>query len=252
MREKLVYAVLVAFILCLMGLGYFFQNPTNKTSSKPKEASEQKQPPLIRDESYVTTELNGETLSKYSVDWWTWLYSIPRNKISPVIDRDGSSCGFNQKGDVWFLAGSAGDDHQYVRDCTVPRGKHIFFPVLTMVSITNPVCYSAQIDADIEQDKLLKIEVVLDNKILPDPKKFKAKSPGCFRLKGYVSGMYDGLGVYPVASDGYWILIKPPEPGPHILRFKAEYILHNKNEQEENQEQENTFVQNIQYNLLIQ
>jgi hypothetical protein len=258
MRESLIYILFALVLALLSGWAYFAAYSENGMAPEPTDADLNKplssQPPtLTPDDSFVLTELKGQNLSYYSALWWTWIYSIPREKVSPIIDPDGQSCGFNQSGDVWFLAGTPGDDLKYVRDCSIPRGKHIFFPVFTLISKTKPICSSAQIRAEIEPERLLSIEVVLDDKIIPDPTKFRAKSPGCFRLKGYIQGKYDGLGVYPVATDGYWILLKPLEPGLHTLRFKAEYATSRATHNEGKEEAAKVGIrQDVIYNLKIE
>ncbi len=258
MREKLIYSLFIAVIGLLAAIAYFLTY-TEPQGSKAQEGEKtgQKQntaqpPALTPDDSFVLTELNGQTLQQFAVHWWTWIYSIPRDKVSPVIDPDGKSCGYNQAGDVWFLAGSPGDDLRYVRDCTIPKGKHIFFPVFTLISKSKPICSSAQIHAEIEPDRLLSVEVTLDNKIIPDPRKFRAKSPGCFRLKGYIQSRYESMGIYPVATDGYWILLKPLEPGTHTLRFKVQYVMGSRDKGKNEGEKKANFIQDVMYNLKIE
>lgn len=247
MRERIVYLIFVVVLALLSGLTYFVFREDQGAIQTPSSPSASIQK-LIPDGSFAVTELKGFSLSEYSVLWWTWIYSIPKNKVNPVIDPDGKSCSFNQSGDVWFLAGSPGDNQRYIRDCIIPKGKHLFFPIITLISTTKAMCQDAILKAEIDSDYIKKIEVTLDDKILPDPLKFHAASPGCFRLKGYLDG-YSGLGRYPVASDGYWILMNPLDAGEHVLSFRAEYYFKNKDKKEE---EKPDFIQNVQYRLTVE
>ena len=48
---------------------------------------------------------------------------------NPVFDTSGQYCALRQVGDVWFLAGAFGGP-PVVRNCEVPAGKSLFFPLI--------------------------------------------------------------------------------------------------------------------------
>lgn len=56
----------------------------------------------------------------------TWALSIPYSN-NPILDPTGDDGDLNQKGPVWFLAGTFGTHAE--RSVKVPRGKAIFFPL---------------------------------------------------------------------------------------------------------------------------
>src|SRR5438067_13108910 len=62
--------------------------------------------------------------------WWKWAAQIPTT-LSPVSDRNGFLCRIGQPGTFFFLAQSAGGA-PVTRTCTVPAGRAIFFPVITL------------------------------------------------------------------------------------------------------------------------
>ena len=72
----------------------------------------------------------GLSYAQWSAKWWQWAWSIPSD-INPILDKTGGAdCGVDQSGPVWYLAGTAGFNAE--RDCTVPAGKMIFFPIINL------------------------------------------------------------------------------------------------------------------------
>ncbi len=77
----------------------------------------------------ATPTVLGKTIGEWSEKWWQWAYSIP-TPSNPMLDTSGAYCDVGQRGPMWFLAGYfIGDGTPVVRDCTVPRGKYILFPI---------------------------------------------------------------------------------------------------------------------------
>jgi hypothetical protein len=69
----------------------------------------------------------GINQNEWSVAWVQWIMSIPLTP-SPLLDTTGASCAENQSGKVWFLAGDWVEG-PVVRECYIPAGKSLFFPV---------------------------------------------------------------------------------------------------------------------------
>src|SRR5437867_1446450 len=67
--------------------------------------------------------------NKLSSQWWQWALSIPTGE-NPMLERDTTTerCTVGQRGDVWFLAGIFGVGSA-TRNCAVPEGTGLFFPV---------------------------------------------------------------------------------------------------------------------------
>lgn len=66
----------------------------------------------------------------WAAEWWKWAGSIPLDK-NPIYDGTGEFCHLGQSGPVWFLAGS-NDETGVVRECTIPAGKAIFYPIINV------------------------------------------------------------------------------------------------------------------------
>jgi hypothetical protein len=76
----------------------------------------------------------GQSYADWAVAWWKWIDSIPY-AVNPLQDHTGQDCAEDQSGQVWFLAGvSGGAGGTANLSCTLPAGKHIFFPIVNFIN----------------------------------------------------------------------------------------------------------------------
>ena len=164
----------------------------------------------------------GSTYGQWTVRWWKWLLSCP-SRINPAADENGINSSLNQRGPVWFLAGTFGENVIPYRRCTIPHGKCILFPVINyeVNSLEKP---------EITSDEELLIKVVDDenditnliaeidhqpvtiSRVQSDPKLFFVDLPpeNCLSLPSKP---------IKIASDGYWVFLKTLSSGIHKLFF---------------------------------
>lgn len=160
----------------------------------------------------------GVSQAEWSQRWWQWASAFPRDE-SPVSDRSGARCAAGQSGQVWFLAGAFGSAMVH-RRCTVPKGKYIFFPLVN--NIVHPTRgMSIPCDAAIEaagelMDDPDTLVAELDGEAFEGLVRHRQKSPGCFDLAARAA---TNLEIYPSASDGYYLMLRPLKPGSHSLHF---------------------------------
>jgi hypothetical protein len=180
------------------------------------------------DEDYVLpphATVAGKTLGEYAAEWWQWSLSIPLTE-SPVKDLTGEKCSSGQTGNVWFLAGTY-ESHPVKRNCSVPQGRYVFFPVINMVYWRPPhrpvSCEAVKTAAAINNDHLDSIEVQVDGVDVPSMRTHREESPGCFDVFARIPKEVKAPPGYPAASDGYWIMLKPLSVGSHTIRFSAKY-----------------------------
>lgn len=168
-------------------------------------------------------EIAGKTLSEWALAWWEWAWSIPA-ECDPASDPDGRYCDRAQSGPVWFLAGTRGAQAQ--RSCTVPPGKHLFFPILNTIagadtcaearSLTVPVVEGmTDMQCRLDGVPVSGIEchreiLCCDDICLPDCNRFQAPATP--------------FPVGPMCVDGYWLMLEPPEPGPHVIEFSGRIV----------------------------
>ena len=81
--------------------------------------------PLIHQDNAVTRK----AYENLAIAWSHWALENPWS-AGPLLDTDGSKCAMGQSGPVWYLAGTPGDPVAVERECTIPHGKKLFFPLI--------------------------------------------------------------------------------------------------------------------------
>ncbi len=168
----------------------------------------------------------GLTYGDWTAIWWQWAYSIPKN-INPAYDDTGKYCTENQNGPVWFFPGTYGKP--VVRQCTIPEGKAILFPIL------NSECSFAEFPklktieelhtcAKTFQDQVTQLEASVDGVSIPESelKRYRIQSPPFnFTLpQDNILGLPSNTTTRAVA-DGNWVFLQPLSVGEHEINFKG-------------------------------
>jgi len=186
--------------------------------------------------SLPSASADGGSPSSLTAEWWQWVLSIPPAQ-NPVLDATGANCVVGQRGGTWFLAGTTGGPA--VRNCTVPEGRTLFFPVANYVFVDTPdLCgqgpgatpvrvMRAAVDEVI--DDVTGISVQLDDEPVRRVQRIRSQvfavampEDNYFDAPCASAGGSPG-GVYPTAvDDGYYVTLRPLAPGVHTLHFHAE------------------------------
>lgn len=175
--------------------------------------------------------VDGKRLDQYANKWWQWAKTLPRD-TNAVVDTTGEFCGVNQYGKVWFLAGGYGTS-LISRQCTLPKDKFIFFPIINMIYMQNlrsskqTSCENVKYGAALNNDHLLSIRASLNGKEFEHANSFRIASKDCFDIYGLIDKKYNAPKWYPAATDGYWLMLKPLAPGKYTLKFQAQYFREN-------------------------
>jgi hypothetical protein len=161
----------------------------------------------------------GKTWGEWTAEWWKWSLSLPKDQ-NPITDTTGKNASYNQRGPVWFLAGTFGGLAE--RACEIPAGKAIFFPIsCNSTSFAECPNFKTETElrafakADIDQVKT--IMATVDGQRLPDSDLRRLESPP-FELdlpEENVVGV--GPGKTKSTSDGYWVFLKPLPAGNHEI-----------------------------------
>lgn len=155
----------------------------------------------------------GLTFGEWSVRWWQWLLSIPKDK-SPAMDSTGQYASIGQSDpNVFFLCQTIENSIELpLRTISMPRRKSIFMPVLNWISNFYNHGQSEQELIDTARrriDAIGKIEVNLDRKNIQGLEKYR------FLTEFFVAEMpKDNIldlppGKTRFISDGYWLFIGP-------------------------------------------
>jgi hypothetical protein len=168
----------------------------------------------------------GKTYGQWTVEWWRWALSIPKS-MNPVVDTSGKYANVNQPDtDVWFLAGKFGaEDKEFPhRQCIIPVGKSILFPVVNCEanSLEYPELKTEQDIIDYvskDEDTIVKTDCFINGERLPIER--VRSDPPTFSLtisKDNAIGVKGG-GSTIAAADGYWVFLKPIPKGEYSLSF---------------------------------
>jgi len=174
----------------------------------------------------------GKTYGQWVAAWWKWALETPAS-INPVLDVTGKNCQAGQHGDVWFLAGSFGSA-PVTRECTIPRNRALLFPVINQgygAFLNDPPDTRTE---DFIRGFLTCIEtaeihlIEIDGVPVENPKRFLEKSP-IFEVQlpednifGAGPDVIPELILSPFIDEGYYLLLRPREPGRHTIRWHAE------------------------------
>jgi hypothetical protein len=154
----------------------------------------------------------GLTYGEWTAKWWQWAYSIPKD-IHPAYDDSGKYCTVNQNGPVWFFPGTYGKP--VIRECTIPSGKAILFPILnsecSVAEFPNlKTIQELRLCAKAFQDQVTQLQAIVDGIAISDLEKYRIQSlPFNFTLPANnILGLPANTSTQAVA-DGNWVFLKP-------------------------------------------
>ena len=188
----------------------------------------------------VDAKLFGRTYGEWGAEWWKWAVGIPA-ETNPIIDPTGEFGHIDQKGPVWFLAGTFGGTVE--RSLTVPKGKWLFFPLVNSLwwapDDLETAAFVAEflgLDPDdltdeelirlvaaFNLERLVHLSCTIDGVRVDNPLQYRASSPA-FMITD--TDLLDDFGI-PISTpnaaitDGYWIMLSPLSEGEHTIRFAA-------------------------------
>ncbi|WP_133300440.1 hypothetical protein [Paraburkholderia lacunae] len=205
---------------------------------------------------YAPNELIlGMTYGDWSAAWWQFYLQIPsqNHPFSPNTSDTACHNGTQPAAPVYFLAGVFSTT-QIIRNCTVPAGSPILFPV-TNAEWSNLEIANKPNEAVLNNPSGADLRAALCNNPFPCPPAFSKKAlPKSSTLNVTLDGVsinfldqfhfespvfsfeppvpvskfvfYSNInsppGGTPISvSDGYWIAIKPLPVGQHTLIFSA-------------------------------
>jgi hypothetical protein len=163
----------------------------------------------------------GHTWQYWTTKWWQWFLSIPKAN-SPAIDTTGDKSSVGQVDqNVWFLASTISGIVK--RTVKIPSGKAILFPVIN-VTISNSENPALESDSEMasfvkeQMDDIVMKQATIDGQDLLISEKFRVQSPP-FNFTFPRNNIFGGQeGPTRGVGDGYWIFMRPMEPGIHNIR----------------------------------
>src|SRR6266481_6380408 len=212
----------------------------------------------------------GQTYAQWSEAWFQWAFSLPVT-AHPLFDT--ADCSAGQSGNVWFLGGTFGASGiGVVRNCTIPAGKALFFPIINNWA-DNTDCSNGQMISDgfteeflrslvhANQDNAANLSCTIDGVTvggltdpINTPYRVQTPTPGGFSyVLPATDNILDFLGLtcwtdntgtpltvdaatYHPVGDGVYIMVKPLAAGTHTIHFSGSV---------------GAFVEDITYNLTV-
>jgi hypothetical protein len=180
----------------------------------------------------------GMTYGEWSAAWWQWAFSLPTDH-HPLFDT--ADCSAGQSGKVFFLGGTfvttMNPSGTIVgvanRNCTVPAGKALFFPIINTECSTlegNGTTDAALREcAEFFQDHAIDLEGTIDGVPLQNLESYRVQSPlftyGPLPNKNVLQsfGVNAPAGATsPAVADGVYLLLAPLSVGNHTLHFSGD------------------------------
>jgi hypothetical protein len=170
----------------------------------------------------------GVTFGAWTVRWWKWCFSIPRER-NPSVDPTGIYASEEQTIPTWFLAGTwVSEKREYpTRRCSIPTGVSVLFPIINCEE--NPLEYphlKSRNDMrnclSYDMGTVQKLTCIVDNEVVP-PQRVQT-DPEFFQISirsDMAENRHGGETV--MTGDGYWVFLKPLEPGAHHIEFEGSY-----------------------------
>jgi hypothetical protein len=178
----------------------------------------------------------GKTYGEWSAAWWQWALTTPANR-HPLTDS--ADCSAGQSGKVFFLGGTftavpGSGPNEIIgtadRDCTIPTGKAIFFPILNgeCSTIEGNGTTEAELRscAEFLADHVEDMVVTIDGVALQNLESYRVQSP-LFEFGPLPDPNIFGLtpgATSPAVADGFYILLAPLSAGQHTIHFSGKAV----------------------------
>jgi hypothetical protein len=165
----------------------------------------------------------GQSFREWTAEWWQSMLSIP-TPANPLTDTTGDNCMVGQRGPVWFLAGTFGGG-PVTRNCSIPEGKAIFFPVLNLVDVNTTTqtvdelraetapCLTAASTLLAEVDGEAVSNLFGRHRVQSEVFEITLPSDSLFSF-ALPAGTYS-----PAIDDGFYVMLKPLAIGDHTLHI---------------------------------
>ena len=182
------------------------------------------------------TAFADDQLSGLTAQWWQSMLSMPPG-VNPAADLTGADCMVGQRGPVWLLAGTFSGGSA-TRNCSIPQGEWLFFPVVNFVNFNTPNCNQGPGNLSAETlrsqivaivDGATNLSVKLDGEPVKNIVRVKSVvfavtlpvdnvfGPNACGVNMGLSGVFS-----PAIDDGFYTLLPPLSAGKHTLHISGQ------------------------------
>jgi hypothetical protein len=172
---------------------------------------------------------HGQSYAQWSAAWWQWSLALPTS-TNPLLEQNGPTpvnvdCSAHQTGKVWYLVGVINVSGTAVRNCTVPPGTFLFFPVLnTECSNLEAPPFFGGNDRELRECALSftfpNANAAIDGAPVANIDSFRVLSPPFNFLipEDNVLGV-NGPATGRSVSNGVYLMLSPLSVGRHAIHF---------------------------------
>jgi hypothetical protein len=180
----------------------------------------------------INSKPYGMSYGEWSAAWWQWAYSLPADG-HPLFDT--ADCSEGQSGKVWFLGGTFTTVEEAPgvvvgeaeRECTVPAGTALFFPIVNAEANTFDDPDASEEDlrgvANFLGDHIQDLSCTIDGTPVEQLHLFRAESPQ-FTIgplpENNILGIEAGSTAKSV-GDGVFLMLAPLPKGTHVIEFSG-------------------------------
>lgn len=189
----------------------------------------------------IFSKPDGQTYGRWAAEWWQWALGVPLGMpdapTNPLLDVTGEHCDERQVDDTWFLAGSLGSD-PVVRECTIPEGKALFFPLVTNfygAFLNDPpetrteqfvreeaACeFPVELFAEIDGFEIKRLDHFFTGESGSQSPLFNVQLPPG-NILGVGEDVVPQLVLSPSAEEGFYLYVKPLSLGEHTVHWEAQ------------------------------
>ena len=172
---------------------------------------------------------HGKSYPEWAATWWQRMSALPTDG-HPLFDQTGEDCDNGQEGSVWFLHGVYNESGSAERDCTVPPGKALFFPIL------NVIVNNFEEDPPLTDEELLataaffgtgvtNLAAEVDGVALQNLDDYHGHTD-IFEVSAPADNIYGypGGGTSHAADDGIYLMLAPLSAGAHTVSFSGTFL----------------------------
>lgn len=192
--------------------------------------------PALADAEPMTTGYPAPRIApskRLMIGWQRWAMGLPWEN-GPITDETGDHCGDGQSGPVWYLAGTG--EGPATRDCTIPTGKQLFFPLINLWAAFPPEFVPPEEIPDWLPDMeeyfddwqaaTCSLTLRLNGQDLLDFDSMKAalyvRESEPFDVdihdEHWATPHWEG-GIIPMIGHGFYARLQPLPPGDYVLEF---------------------------------
>ncbi len=178
----------------------------------------------------------GKTYGEWGVEWWKWASALRADATHPLFDDYKVKCYLGQDGDVWFLGGTYAESGVAARECDVPAGKALFFPIVNVICSeftgddpeTLLECAANPTVPPGFEFQMNPLSASIDGQDVGNLEDYYALSEETFTLGPLLKpNIFDAAknAVGQGATSGYYLLLPPLSVGEHVIAFAGEIVV---------------------------